>query len=441
MLGYDVCLIERHAFPRRHLGESLTPGVLPLLEATGARGAVERAGFVRAPRVDVMWDEGPRTRLDPNEEGVLVDRGAFDLLLLQRAAHLGVRVLQPAQPRAWVHDDRGWHIRVSTDSGERVVRARLLAEATGRSQMRASRRRITGVRTMALSAYWRGTSLPETPRIEAGADGWFWRVPLPDGTCNTLVFVDPDSLRHIRGRRLDPHMDALLATSSLLPRRAEWHRDGPVRAVDATASVNLACIDAHSIAVGDAALALDPLSSSGVQKAIQTALAGAVVVNTLLRRPASSALADAFYRDSLHAAAERHRRWAASHYAKMRIVHDTPFWRRRAEAAEPEAPPADAPRAPSPDAPLVCAPGAAFALRPTLDADFVVEREVVTLPALVEPLAFLGGVHVAPLLRALPTPLSADAIAVLWSTHLPPPTARALVRWLIAHGVLVEGRS
>lgn len=29
--GLRVCLVERAEFPRRHLGESLSPGVLPLL--------------------------------------------------------------------------------------------------------------------------------------------------------------------------------------------------------------------------------------------------------------------------------------------------------------------------------------------------------------------------------------------------------------------------
>src|SRR5215510_11113439 len=30
--GHDVCLVERHAFPRLHIGASLPPTILPLLE-------------------------------------------------------------------------------------------------------------------------------------------------------------------------------------------------------------------------------------------------------------------------------------------------------------------------------------------------------------------------------------------------------------------------
>src|SRR5712675_2169144 len=61
------------------------------------------------------------------------------------------------------------------------------------------------------------------------------------------------------------------------------------------------------IQLGDAALAIDPISSSGVQKAIQTALSGAIVANTLLRRPELTDAALSFYRTQLSDASERHR--------------------------------------------------------------------------------------------------------------------------------------
>src|SRR5438445_8236316 len=78
--GHRVCLIERATFPRAHLGESLSPGVLPLLEVIGARDAVEAAGFFRVREVRMQWDQGPQWRRDPRREGLLVDRGRFDAL-------------------------------------------------------------------------------------------------------------------------------------------------------------------------------------------------------------------------------------------------------------------------------------------------------------------------------------------------------------------------
>ena len=58
-LGHRVALVERNRFPRPRLGEALTPGVLPLLQLTGAHRPVEQAGFPCVESVLVDWDGRP----------------------------------------------------------------------------------------------------------------------------------------------------------------------------------------------------------------------------------------------------------------------------------------------------------------------------------------------------------------------------------------------
>src|SRR5260370_42131366 len=123
-LGHDVCLVERARFPRRHLGESLSPGALPLLETIGAREAVEAAGFRRVRRVHVKWEGGPHGREYPREQGLLVDRGGFDGILLERARALGARVLQPAIMRELKSDESGWSVDVDVDVDGSAVQLR-----------------------------------------------------------------------------------------------------------------------------------------------------------------------------------------------------------------------------------------------------------------------------------------------------------------------------
>ncbi|MBM3480109.1 MAG: hypothetical protein FJX69_12970, partial [Alphaproteobacteria bacterium] len=121
--------------------------------------------------------------------------------------------------------------------------------------------------------------------------------------------------------------------------------DGPVAAIDATPHLDADPVQADAIRLGDAALAIDPISSSGVQKAIQGALAGAVVANTLLRRPDDAPAAIAFYRDMLAEASRRHARWTAGHYATVsRGVRDA-FWSARAGAGAADDVPGAAARA------------------------------------------------------------------------------------------------
>ena len=66
--GLSVWLVERATFPRRHLGESLSPGVIPLLASIGAGPAIEKAAYPRVRKVSVRWEE-EREREDPQGGG------------------------------------------------------------------------------------------------------------------------------------------------------------------------------------------------------------------------------------------------------------------------------------------------------------------------------------------------------------------------------------
>ena len=208
-----------------------------------------------------------------------------------------------------------WRLMIDIEGRVETFETDFLAEAGGRGGALAGRR--TGAATLAVFAYWRAARLPETPLVEAGDEAWFWCVPLPNGVFNTLAFVDPKTFRSA-GSPLEERFKSLLARSSLMEDCRGAELAGPVQAVDATPYLSDDLIAADAIRLGDAAVTIDPISSSGVQKAIQGALAGAVVADTLLRKPERADAAMSFYRGQLNDASERHRRWAAEHYADGR---------------------------------------------------------------------------------------------------------------------------
>ena len=45
--GFNVTLVERDVFPRYHIGESLLPSCLEILDLIGAREKIESYGFQR----------------------------------------------------------------------------------------------------------------------------------------------------------------------------------------------------------------------------------------------------------------------------------------------------------------------------------------------------------------------------------------------------------
>jgi flavin-dependent dehydrogenase len=440
-LGHEVCLIERRAFPRRHVGESLSPGVLSLLELTAARPIVEDAGFWPVESVFVKWGDGVQERRNPVHAGLLVDRGRFDQLLLERARALGVRILQPAVVVERSPHNLGWRLRVESDGCAFELNASFLADASGRATSRSKSRKTVGHRTLALHAYWSSDSLPRTPMIEAGADAWFWGVPLPDGTYDTLAFVDTASFRADAGAPLGERFAALLEGTEVRRRIGDARRVSRVYAIDATAYLESDSVASASIKVGEAAIAIDPISSSGVQNALQSALAGAITVNTLLRRPGSADIARAFYHDHLAEASARHARWAANHYATIATGNGSEFWQRRAEGAVPDN--ADDPSrndnaTPPPATPLALSPSVTFIEMPCIDAEFVAVRTAVRHPNLPNDVAFIGERELVPLLRELPAGLSRLELAHHWSSHLPFDEAARIVGWLIRYSLLVK---
>jgi flavin-dependent dehydrogenase len=439
-LDHRVCLVERATFPRSHLGESLSPGVLPLLEMVGARKAIEDAGFSRVDTVRVQWGQGLQWRKDPRRAGLLVDRGCFDLLLLDHAKRLGVHVLQPATVRERRWDGDSWRLHIETNNGPVEVKTKFLADACGRSAFLPSRKRRTGPQTIALYAYWRGGKLPDEPRIEAGVDAWYWGVPLPDGSYNTLVFVDRDHFRFIQRTKVASFFHDLISRSGIMADRSDAAA-GPVLVCDATPYLDENCVSSCSIKIGDAALSIDPLSSSGVQKALQNALAGAVVVNTLLRKTDSSSAALRFFQESVNTASESHRLWAAGHYQEVACRGGGSFWHKRAAAAVSSSLPARRPKSPPKQHDFHSIVNVSRQLEfvdlPCIEGDFVTTKAALRHPNLEGPVAFLDGWEVAPLLKELDRSLPAIQVARSWSNRIPLQAALGLVGWLIDRNVLV----
>jgi flavin-dependent dehydrogenase len=438
-LGHDVHVIEREPFPRRRLGESLSPGVMPMLRSADLHEEVEAAAFPRIRAVWVKWGAPPRWREDPREQGLLVDRGDFDLRLLTRARSLGVRVHQPARVLDCALDGSKWRIRFEAPGGLAALNVDFLADARGRRGADGPRQSRTGAPTLAVYAYWRGRGLPRTPRIEAGREAWYWGVPLPDGLYNTLVFIDPKRFRSAAGSSASQRFLELLDRSSLLENRGAFELVGSVRAIDATPRLVRECATPRAIRVGDAALSIDPISSSGVQKAIQSALSGAIVANTLIRKPEWSETAVNFHHTQLAETSERHRRWAAGHYRTVAVQNDRPFW---ADRSAPSALAAPSPkRALDASAiatlPVELSQELDFVRMPRLEGDFVNLGWALSHPRLASPVVYLDGWELAPLVRrALPgrTPLQ---IAQSWSDQVPIQTGLAIVAWLFNKGLLV----
>lgn len=431
-LGHHVMIVERCRFPRPHVGESLSPAIWPLLETLGVRDRVAARGFPQVTQARVRWRGDDEERV-PVEGGLTVDRGAFDTILLDRARDAGAEVRCPATARRPARCDEGWVVPLT----DRVLHARFLADATGRRRLLGGGRTPVAPRTLALHALWCGAARPDgsQTRIDTLPPGWLWGAHLPSGDFRTMAFIDPQTMvaaRHDRERLYRRLLGASPLFSDLVSGAT---LTGRVASCDATSYATTSPIDVTSVKVGEAAFAIDPLSSCGVQTAIQTGLAAAAAVHSILAPDGDTHAALAYYADHQRYSVQRHAVTAAGRYAEHRLHADAHFWRRRAGAPPAPSPePGGIPLADLLPRRIRLAPAAAILDTPCQLGDRIELRRALTHPALDRPVAFLGGIELAPLLDHLP---SAHSLAeALGSWALPAGRALQIATWLHRRGLL-----
>ena len=304
--GLDVVLAEKDHHPRFHIGESLLPANLELFERLGVLAEVEEIGIRKygAEMNSPLHDEPTMLNFADAWDSSYpyayqVRRSELDKILFDHCASSGARAMQGCRVTS-VAFPPGETVNVTTASreqGERRWRARYLVDASGRDTFLANR--ISGKRrnprhtSAALYAHFTGAS-----RLPGEAEGnislywfehgWFWLIPLLDGTTSVGVVCNPG---YLRGRKTDPSQ-FLLDTIALCPRLSA-RLTGAKLVTEATATGNYSYVSQRMtgdryILIGDAYAFVDPVLSSGVFLAMQGAFMAADVVQTCLDNPSGA---------------------------------------------------------------------------------------------------------------------------------------------------------
>lgn len=421
-LGRDVLLCEAQAFPRDHIGICLSAGVSQQLAFLNIRHVLDRSEHYQISRVARRWSsEQDEILADPGS--FIVNRGLFDADLIEAARKSGVRILQPARVGSTARSDAGWRLEVRSPLGVQAIHTAFLIEAGGR-QSRIRKRLQSGPPTLALYGRWRGPPAPDI-RISAEANGWIWAAPASMNETVVVAFVAPGDLRREQGT-LDARYRQMVRDSGIIDGNQEFSEE--LKVCNATPYAAVGEVEGM-LRIGDADVALDPLSSSGVQAAIQSALAATPIINTLLTPSMDGEPALEFWRGRRQDRIEQHRRWAGEIYADALRRHPTKFWRRRCGPPSKSTIQDGKSPLPHPDQLIKLCGAARLELAPCLTDRFVERIECITHARLTEPVAFVDGVYLPPLLRQLGVPRRARDILESWCLTLPPHKAYALLAW------------
>jgi flavin-dependent dehydrogenase len=443
-LGHSTVVVEKTILPRSHVGESLTPGILPLFEALNLRERIEEAGFLRPDQMIIHWPPLYGRKRLGIEPGFQVDRGRLDTILLQEAEEAGACVMRDAKVLELERCEHGsWNCVVQWNGNRLPISSRLLVDASGRHRAVRGAMLPQGIGTLALWGYWEGSCLVGTEtRVEAGAEEWFWGAPLPDGRFNATVFLDTATYRNSIQTlgSAEAVYRQFLRRSELLKLSLTGRLVGGAKTCDATPYSADDPVFSGGMRIGEASFSIDPLASQGVQAAVGSGLHAAAVLHTYLMRPEQREVATTFYRRRQREAVEFHRVAAAELYAQATLDRESNFWQRRGAETVPstERFPAGEPGSPDSETLIHLSIETRIASTACLAGDFIVMKEAITHPSVRGPLVFLENVAVAPLLKCLHRPLTVDQTLKEWSRSISGERAKRILTWLWARGAIVE---
>jgi flavin-dependent dehydrogenase len=324
--GIEVTVVEREHFPRYHIGESILPSCQPIFELLGVWEKVAEYGF--QPKNGVYFSWGPEEwEVKFAEDGApprafQVVRSEFDKVLLDHAVSVGADVHEGTSVRELEFDgDRPvaatW---VRTDDPTQTGRIEFdyLVDASGRAGVMANRylknRQFHNVfRNVATWSYWTDVNpLDRGPQGAIGTfsvpDGWFWAIPLHDGTTSVGYVTSRDNFNRKRNE-----------TGSIGQLYQEAIQESPPTTKILTGARQVADVKVeqdYSYAAesfsgpgyfmsGDAACFLDPLLSTGVHLATYSGMLAAAGVLAIERDGIAEDRVRQFYGSVYHDAYQR----------------------------------------------------------------------------------------------------------------------------------------
>ena len=271
----QVLLLEKQPFPRDHPGETLHPGIEPLLKQLGVFDQVASAGFLRHSGTWVQWEQDLQFMPFGNDEsvdwqGFQAWRADFDKILLERAKAVGVEILQPCRASdLMIYQGRVTGVKTS----QGIFEAFIVMDAGGSHHWLAKQLGLA-IQTyspplLAHYGYAQGNCpiRDAAPAIIADGQGWTWTAKVASQTYQWTRL----NLNHKRIQR-----DWLPSEFAELKPIGKSHvADVTWRKVDCPAGPGY-------FLLGDAAAVVDPASSHGILKAIMSGIMAGHLIKLML---------------------------------------------------------------------------------------------------------------------------------------------------------------
>ncbi len=308
--GLSCALFERDIFPREHVGESLVPSstrvfkdldFLPQMEelkfpkkygavwtATQSAHAynVEWEGLGPDTFADIRFEEREQPGVDKNHT-YHVDRGKFDLALMQHANKLGAAVYPGVRVKCvdFSHPDS---VVIKYDMGRQEVgvRVRMVVDASGRQTFLGIQEKLK-IRDpvfdqFAIHTWFDGFDRHVTQRKEGQADyiyihflplsnSWMWQIPITDTITSVGAVTQKKNFAKSKESREEWFWECVGSRPELFNALKNSKQVRPFKEEGDYSYSMKRIVGDRFVMIGDAARFVDPIFSTGVSIALNSA--------------------------------------------------------------------------------------------------------------------------------------------------------------------------
>jgi flavin-dependent dehydrogenase len=298
--GWKVTLIEKEIHPRFHIGESLLPLNMPIFDRLGVRDQVEAIGKLKLGaefnyegyKPVVYYFSKAMDKSFPIT--YQVRRSEFDHILLRNSAAKGAEIREGVRVKN-VQLRPGQPVQVSTEDeqgGSQQWEAKFVVDASGRDTFLSDhfqiKRRNPAHNSSAIFGHF--VDVEHRQGADGGnisiywfEHGWYWMIPLRDNVMSVGAVCWPYYLKS----RKKPVDDFLWETLRLNPLVTERMKNAKLIApAMATGNFSYQAKRAggeNHLIIGDAFAFIDPVFSSGVFLAMNSAEKAVPLIDEALK--------------------------------------------------------------------------------------------------------------------------------------------------------------
>ncbi len=287
--GRKVLVLEKEAFPRYHIGESLLPFCYFPLERLGLIERMKASHFPKKYAVQFVSTDGRQStpfyfcRHLQHEAAQTwqVVRSEFDEMLLDNARRLGAEVRTGVEATDFLREDgrvTGIAAR-SADGRDLEIHAPATIDASGRGALAVKRhgwrKPDPYLNKVALWTYFRGavrdSGIDEgnTTVAYVPEKGWFWYIPLPDDVVSVGVVAERDYLFRDTNDLATIYWREVKNNAWIEQHLKPGRQIEEFRITKEYSYRSEYCAADGLVLVGDAFAFLDPVFSSGVYLALR----------------------------------------------------------------------------------------------------------------------------------------------------------------------------